>query len=126
MLQLAVKRIHVARFPVDMRKSFNTLSDLVSYTLKEDPLNGDAFVFIGKSRNRLKVLLWEDSGFWVCAKRLEEGTFDTRFWIDESCDELDKAMQSITLTQAQWTMLLEGIIPLRVKHKKRYQRIEKR
>ena len=122
MLHLGVKRLFVARFPVDMRKSFNTLSDLVQFTLKEDPMSGDAYVFIGKRRNRLKVLLWEDSGFWVCAKRLEEGTFDTRFWHKDDCDEVDKIVSSITISQAQWAMLLEGIIPIKIKRKKRYSR----
>lgn len=122
MLQISVKRIFVARFPVDMRKSFNTLSDIVQFRLNEDPLSGDAYIFIGKSRNRLKVLLWEDSGFWVCAKRLEAGTFDTRFWHDENSDEIDQAIASITISQAQWLMLLEGIIPLKIKRKKRYSR----
>jgi transposase len=121
-LHLGVKRLFVARFPVDMRKSFNTLSDLVQFTLKEDPMSGDAYVFIGKSRNRLKVLLWEDSGFWVCAKRLEEGTFDTRFWHKDDCDEVDKIVSSITISQAQWAMLLEGIIPIKIKRKKRFSR----
>ena len=60
MLHLGVKRLFVARFPVDMRKSFNTLSDIVQFTFKEEPMSGDAYVFIGKTRNRLKVLLWED------------------------------------------------------------------
>ena len=122
MLHLGVKRLFVARFPVDMRKSFNTLSDLVQFTLKEDPMSGDAYVFIGKRRNRLKVLLWEDSGFWVCAKRLEEGTFDTRFWHKDDCDEVDKIVSSITISQAQWAMLLEGIIPIKIKRKKRFSR----
>ena len=122
MLHLGVKRLFVARFPVDMRKSFNTLSDIVQFTFKEDPMSGDAYVFIGKTRNRLKVLLWEDSGFWVCAKRLEAGTFDTRFWHNDETDAADKIISSITISQAQWSMLLEGIIPLKVKYKKRYIR----
>ena len=122
MLSLNVKRIFIARFPVDMRKSFNTLSDIVEFQLKEDPLSGDAYVFIGKRKNRLKVLLWEDSGFWVCAKRLEAGTFDTRFWHNANSDDIDKALKSFNVTQAQWLMLLEGIVPLKIKHKKRYSK----
>ena len=122
MLSLNVKRIFIARFPVDMRKSFNTLSDIVEFQLKEEPLSGDAYVFIGKRKDRLKVLLWEDSGFWVCAKRLEAGTFDTRFWHNANGDEIDKALKSFNVTQAQWLMLLEGIVPLKIKYKKRYSK----
>ncbi len=58
-----------------MRKAFDTLSDLVRIELAMDPFQGDVFVFIGKDRTRAKVLMWESSGFWLCAKRLETACF---------------------------------------------------
>jgi transposase len=68
-------RIFVAVAPVDMRKSFNGLYAHVQAVLNEDPLTGHVFLFTNRHKNRLKLLYWDGSGLWVCAKRLEKGTF---------------------------------------------------
>ena len=68
-------RVFVATAPVDLRASFNTLFALTQTVLKEDPLSGHWFVFTNQERNRVKVLVWDGSGLWVCAKRLEQGRF---------------------------------------------------
>jgi len=71
----AATRIFVATTPIDLRGSFNRLSSLVEQTLAQDPLSGHWFVFTNLRRNRVKVLVWDGSGLWVCAKRLERGKF---------------------------------------------------
>lgn len=68
-------RVFVAIQPVDLRGSFNRLFALTQSVLQQDPLSGHWFVFVNRSRNRLKILFWDGSGLWVCAKRLEKGRF---------------------------------------------------
>jgi transposase len=68
-------RVFVALNPVDMRRSFNGLYAEVETVLREDPLSGHLFVFTNRLRNRIKVIWFDGSGLWVCAKRLERGTF---------------------------------------------------
>jgi transposase len=68
-------RVFVALNPIDMRRSFNGLYAEVESVLKENPLSGHFFVFTNRLRNRIKVIVFDGSGLWVCAKRLERGTF---------------------------------------------------
>jgi len=68
-------RIFVALAPVDLRRSFNGLCACVQEVLRQDPLSGHLFLFTNRRRNRLKLLYWDGSGLWVCAKRLERGRF---------------------------------------------------
>ncbi len=73
---------------VDMRKGFNGLVALVLQYLGEDPLSGDAFVFISRRGNQLKCLLWDRTGYVIVAKRLERGKFHLRSTPDKL--ELDE------------------------------------
>lgn len=66
-------RIFVATAPVDLRGSFNRLSSLVEKVLTQDPLCGHWFVFTNQRKNRVKILVWDGSGLWVLAKRIEAG-----------------------------------------------------
>jgi transposase len=116
MITLRPNRIFIATALTDMRKSFDTLALIVQADLKRDPLSGDAYVFLGRRRNRLKVLWWEESGYWLCAKRLERGTFRPPVSGD------DPAQQIHELSPARWQMLLEGLVPLRMKKLPRYSR----
>lgn len=68
-------RIYLALGATDMRKSIDGLSAMTSQVLKQDPLSGHLFVFCNRRRDRIKILYWERSGFWLLHKRLEKGTF---------------------------------------------------
>lgn len=61
--------------PTDMRKSFHTLSGLVTNRMGSNPHSGDVFMFINKHRNRIKLLHWEPGGMVIYSKILERGTF---------------------------------------------------
>ena len=68
-------RVHVATGATDMRKSFNGLTAATRGVLKADPLSGHLFAFCNRRRTLVKFLLWDGTGLWVFAKRLEQGTF---------------------------------------------------
>ena len=73
-LGLATK-IYLAVEAVDMRKGFEGLYGLVRDQLGQDPLSGHLFLFTNRTKTRVKALVWDGSGLWVCAKRLEKGRF---------------------------------------------------
>jgi transposase len=68
-------RIFLCAPTADMRRSFDGLTALARDVIGEDPLSGHLFVFTNRRRTRLKVLVFDGSGMWVMAKRLERGTF---------------------------------------------------
>ena len=68
-------RIFVAAEAVDLRRGFDGLAAATRSLIREDPLNGHLFVFLNRRRNRIKVLVWDRTGYLVVYKRLERGTF---------------------------------------------------
>lgn len=106
----AATRVFVVAGFTDMRKSFNGLYGIVAQQLNRDPTSGHVFVFCNRSRNRIKLLLWDGSGLWVCAKRLEKGRFHWP-WISES-DQDDgnpPDRDAYLLTHESLSLLLGGI-----------------
>lgn len=68
-------QVWVATAPVDMRKSFDSLAEVVRAFLGHDPLSGHLFVFRNRSGQRVKVLWWDRNGLALYYKRIEKGTF---------------------------------------------------
>lgn len=68
-------RIYVAAEPVDLRRGFDGLAAATRQIIVGDPLSGHLFVFLNRRANRMKILLWEPSGYLLIYKRLEVGTF---------------------------------------------------
>ena len=95
-------RIYLAAGPTDLRKSFDTLAGQVRNRLKEDPLSGRWFVFCNARRNRIKILFWEPSGYWVCAKRLEKGTFEWPSAEQSTAVHLSPEQLAVLLGGLEW------------------------
>jgi transposase len=74
---LEQRRIWLCTQPTDMRRSFDGLSALVRNHLGEDPSSGHWFAFINRRRTQIKILAFEEGGYWVWSKRLEQGQFAT-------------------------------------------------
>lgn len=74
-------RIYLATGATDLRRSIDGLAAVVRDRFTLDPLSGHLFLFRNRRGDRLKILAWDRSGFWVLYKRLEQGTFA---WPNES------------------------------------------
>ena len=107
-------RVFVATGATDMRMGFDGLFGLVRDTLGEDPLSEHLFVFANRNRTRIKILVWDGSGLWVCAKRLEKGRFA---WpaAGEGCNR-------VPMRGEELTMLLSGIDLRQTKPRRWYRR----
>ena len=118
MLNLAPSvRIFVSTKPVDMRRSFDGLFELVQSTISQDPYSGHIFLFRSRRGNVIKALWWDLDGWAIFAKRLESGTFrfpDVRF--------VDGRYEPVEIERAELIMLLEGIDSTSVRKFKRYTR----
>ena len=105
-LGLATK-IYVALEAVDMRKGFDGLYGAVRDQLGVDPLSGHLFLFSNRTHTRLKALVWDGSGLWVCAKRLEKGRFrwptagEKQSTVTMRAEELAMLVNGLDLKQAQ-------------------------
>lgn len=85
--------------PVDMRRGIDGLSLTVQEVLGEPPCAGSAFIFRNARGNRLKLLVWDGTGVWLCQRRLHQGGF---VW-----PKLGEARW--LLTEAQWEWLVAGV-----------------
>jgi len=69
-------RIYVAAEAVDLRRGFDGLAAATRSVIGADPLSGHVFVFLNRRRNRIKLLVWDRTGYVLLYKRLEKGTFE--------------------------------------------------
>lgn len=91
-------KVYLHRDAVDGRKNINGLALLVEQDLGLDPFAAAVYVFSNRRRNRVKLLLWDRTGFWLLMKRLEADRF---VWPKQT------AVVALTVEQLHW--LLEGI-----------------
>lgn len=82
----------------DLRLNYEGLRALVVEVIRAEPLAGHLFCFCNRARNRVRCLIWDGSGFWVCTKRLERATFD---WPRS-------AEAALTMSVAQLELLVSG------------------
>jgi transposase len=92
-------QVWLATTPVDMRKSFDGLAEVVRAFLGHDPLCGHLFIFRNRSAQRVKILFFADGGLTIYYKRLEKGTFQF-----PASDQ-----KSLALSSAELVKLLAGM-----------------
>lgn len=108
----STQRYFFYRHPTDMRKSFNGLSGLVRSELGADPVSGDVFIFINRRRDRVKLLVWDRTGYVIFYKHLQQGTF-----------ELPAFEAQAASCQMKWeelVLILEGVALGSVRRRKRF------
>ena len=103
MLTLPAK-IFLCKNPVSMHKSFEGLGVIIEQLFPGELLSGALFVFLNRQRNSVKALLWDRDGFAIWYKRLEKGSFH-------------RNTQNHNLDRREFLMLLEGIIPQKMRRK---------
>ena len=107
-------RIYLATGATDLRRSIDGLSALVRERFTLDPLSGHLFLFRNRRGDRLKILAWDRSGFWVLYKRLERGTFA---WPGEE----DGA--PVVLRSSDLLLLLSGVDLAHTRRRRWYERV---
>jgi transposase len=95
----------------DMRKGVSGLCGLVRQHIGYELMGGDVFIFLNRRRDRIKLLMWDATGFALYYKQLEQGTFEV---------PQGAAHGSKELHWSDLVMLLEGIEIMSVKRRKRY------
>ena len=95
-------RVYFATQPMNLRKSFEGLSNEIRHALGYDPLSGHVFVFLNRRRNQVKLIVWTRGGFTIVHKRLERGTFTFPTRVTEGA-------KSVAIDVHELAMLLEGI-----------------
>lgn len=91
-------RVFAYAAPCDMRKSFNSLSGLVT-AMGHELAAGDVFLFVGRTKKRAKVVWYDGTGLCLLAKRLDQGRF-AAVW--------DQASGELELTMSELALFLEG------------------
>lgn len=71
-------RILVAVEPIDFRNGIDGLARICKQKLLSDPFCGWLFVFCNRRRTAVKILAYDQQGFWMCQKRLSTSRF--RYW----------------------------------------------
>jgi hypothetical protein len=96
-----------------MRKGFDALCGVVRSQMGRNPLSGEVFIFMNRSRSTIKLLHWERGGLVVYHKRLEQGRF--------TLPRFDPQTQSYKLRWTDLVLMVEGISLEKVCYKKRFE-----
>jgi transposase len=89
MFSITSARYFLFNQATDMRKSFDGLSAIVHSQMKQNPWSGDVYVFLNRSRNRIKLLRWETDGFVsLFDSTLSANILSTFDFLDTQCNNL--------------------------------------
>jgi transposase len=109
-------RIYVAAEPVDLRRGFDGLAAATRSLMGADPMNGHVFVFLNRRRNRIKLLVWDRTGYLLVYKRLERGTFQIP-------TEPEAGRRHVAVDAGELGLMLEGLHLRGARRRERWYRL---
>ena len=115
MIDFSDVRIFLCMTPTNMNYSFDRLMGRSQEIFEQDPCSGHLFLFLNRSRDRIKILFWDRDGFCIFYKRLERGTFQLL-----STNNND---EGIELDYSQLVRLLGGLDLRTGRRRKRYRHV---
>jgi transposase len=95
-------RLFLYQHPINMRKSFDGLSNIIEELFPGELFSGAFFIFLNRRKDHMKVFFWDNDGLVIWFKRLEKGTFAWKWGRETSID------------RKTLLLLLEGVIPKRI------------
>lgn len=95
-----VKSIYICSQKVDFRKQIDGLVSFIEFEFDQDVIDGSLFIFINSKKNKMKMIYYDGSGFWMLVKRMEKGKFRNEF---------EDVLKLNMITQKQLKYLLEGL-----------------
>jgi hypothetical protein len=99
---------------IDMRKGIYSLYQYIKSEMHRNPLSGEVYLFLGRNRDTIKILHWENDGFVLYIKKLERGTFEAPdFNPNSSCYEMK---------WSTFVLIMEGVFIRSAKYRKRFIR----
>jgi transposase len=114
MSQLSRARIFLSTTATNMNCGVDRLMGHAREIFDQDPTSGHLFLFFNRSRDRVKILYWDNDGFCIWYKRLERGTFQRLTTTVDS--------QGIELSEVQLNRLLGGVDLESGRRRRRYRR----
>jgi transposase len=86
--------------PVDMRKSFYTLSGIVTSLMNQNVRDGGVFIFMNRHQNVMKILHMEYAGLVIYHKRLESGRFKLPVFDENTTSIIIEWQDLMTIVQS--------------------------
>lgn len=94
-------RYYLYPAPVDMRKSFYTLSGIVTSSMHRNVLSGEVFIFVNRNQTIMKILHMEYGGMVIYHKKLDSGRF--------KLPQIDENTHSLTLDWKELIMMIQQV-----------------
>lgn len=103
--------------PIDFRCGINSLCGICRRVLDQDPFSGYVFLFTNKRRVGIKILVYDEQGFWLCYKKLSKGRL--KWWptntnqasITVSCHELQAILMNLNPGKLDYKFFKKVSVP---------------